>query len=381
MPHVLFYVQHLLGLGHDQRAAAITRALVDAGIDVTYVTGGLTSGELDLAGSQSVALPPLKARDPDYSGLVGPDDRPPDANYWASRRRILMKTFRSSSPDLLLIEMFPFGRWPFRDELLQLLESAHGTSAIACSIRDILEPKMEHHRNQQIVDLIEQFFDAVLVHGDAQFIPLGHTFDLFEKLSNKIHYTGYVCAGSTVIESGQQDGTDEIVVSAGGGATCGPLMLAAASAAACDTRTWRLLIGPNCPPAIRAELHGSANVIVEDVRPDFTNILSKAAASISQAGYNTTMDILSCSVPAVLVPYQTPSQSEQWRRASRLAEYGRISLLPETDLSAKALLRAVEQAKRCDIRETHAIKQDGAKNTADTISQILASGISTSKPI
>ena len=35
MPRVLFYVQHLVGLGHDARTAAITRKLVQLGAEVT----------------------------------------------------------------------------------------------------------------------------------------------------------------------------------------------------------------------------------------------------------------------------------------------------------------------------------------------------------
>jgi predicted glycosyltransferase len=37
---VLVYVQHLLGVGHVKRAAAITRAMVAAGLDVHVVLGG-----------------------------------------------------------------------------------------------------------------------------------------------------------------------------------------------------------------------------------------------------------------------------------------------------------------------------------------------------
>ena len=39
-PRIFFYVQHLLGIGHQARAAAITRAMCRQGLDVTYVSGG-----------------------------------------------------------------------------------------------------------------------------------------------------------------------------------------------------------------------------------------------------------------------------------------------------------------------------------------------------
>ena len=39
-PKLLFYVQHLLGIGHLMRAATIVRAFCDEGYDVTMVSGG-----------------------------------------------------------------------------------------------------------------------------------------------------------------------------------------------------------------------------------------------------------------------------------------------------------------------------------------------------
>ena len=38
---VMFYVQHLLGIGHLVRASRIATALADAGHDVTVISGGM----------------------------------------------------------------------------------------------------------------------------------------------------------------------------------------------------------------------------------------------------------------------------------------------------------------------------------------------------
>jgi len=58
---VLFYVQHLMGVGHQMRAAAVTRELVKAGFDVTYVSGGMSVPGLDLGGASFEQLPPCKS--------------------------------------------------------------------------------------------------------------------------------------------------------------------------------------------------------------------------------------------------------------------------------------------------------------------------------
>ena len=85
MPRVLFYVQHLVGLGHDARTAAITRKLVQLGAEVTRVSGGFEDVELDLSCARYATLPPLKASNPSYETLVGDSGKPPDATYRARR--------------------------------------------------------------------------------------------------------------------------------------------------------------------------------------------------------------------------------------------------------------------------------------------------------
>lgn len=138
MPRVLYYVQHQVGLGHDARTAAITRKLVQLGAEVTYVSGGFGDVELDLSGAQYLTLPPLKASNHSYETLVGDRGKPPDATYRARRSQPLRETFENANSDVLIVETFAFGRWPFREELLTLLDRARSQCLIVCSIRDIL---------------------------------------------------------------------------------------------------------------------------------------------------------------------------------------------------------------------------------------------------
>ena len=48
---VLFYVQHLLGIGHQRRGATLPRAMQRAGMQVTYISGGHGIPNLDLGGA------------------------------------------------------------------------------------------------------------------------------------------------------------------------------------------------------------------------------------------------------------------------------------------------------------------------------------------
>ena len=62
---VLFYCQHLLGVGHISRSLAICRALLDR-FDVVFLQGGPDIGRtLALPGFEHVFLPPLLMREHD----------------------------------------------------------------------------------------------------------------------------------------------------------------------------------------------------------------------------------------------------------------------------------------------------------------------------
>ncbi len=352
----------------------MTRAMICAGLDVTYINGGFSDMPLELLGAGYVPLPPLKAASPAYDGLLGAADTAPDDAYWTLRQERLQDAFEQARPDVLLIETFPFGRWPFRRELLPLLDLAEGRCRILCSVRDILEPKAEGRRNRQIVTLVNQYFDLVLVHGDPVFVPLDETFPRAAEIGQKVRYTGYVASEIATGEGEADEGRGEVIVSAGGGATCEALMQAAAEAASQDGRPWRFLLGPSCPAAVRNFLAATAGMTVEPVRPDFARLLGHAAASVSQAGYNTTLDILSSNTPAVMVPHEGHGQTEQFRRAARLATLGRVALVREEILTGASLLRAIAQAQALKVAASHAIDCDGARCTAELIRGLCAAG-------
>jgi predicted glycosyltransferase len=135
----MVYVQHLLGIGHQMRAAAVIRAMQAAGLDVTCVSGGEAGGMPDLGGVRLIQLPPVKAADATFARLVDPDGREIDDVWREGRREALLAAFHEVAPRVLLVESFPFGRWQFRFELMPLLRAARNRDvAIASSVRDIL---------------------------------------------------------------------------------------------------------------------------------------------------------------------------------------------------------------------------------------------------
>lgn len=353
MTQVMFYVQHLLGIGHVRRAALLARGMVERGIDVCVVLGGREVPEVSFEGCARVLLPPVHAADATFKLLLDDGGNPIDDAWRDHRASRLLFEYQSLRPDVLMIELFPFGRRMFGFELLPLLTAARAEVRpphILCSLRDILVGKENKERNRKTIACARACFDHVLVHGDPRLVPIEASFPPMAAIADMLVYTGYVAdepAGNRHTASPAGDG--EVIVSVGGGAVGIALLravLAARPLSRLADRPWRLITGPNLAAETFAELAWAPppGVIVERWRPDLSALLAECTLSISQAGYNTVMDILMAGARAVLVPFADAAESEQTLRAKVLAERGRVVMVNPAVLSAEILAGAIDRA-------------------------------------
>lgn len=351
-PTILIYVQHLLGIGHLKRAAAIARELTKLGARVVVASGGMPEPRVPLGGGELVQLAPAVSADATFSAIHDAAGKPIDDAWKAARRDRLLDLFERTKPDALLIEMYPFGRRQFRFELIPLLERARAAArppVIACSVRDILIDKKKPARTQESADLIRKFFDLVLVHGDPRLIEFGATFPLADRISDRLRYTGYVGDISGAAPANHRREHGEVLVSAGGGAVGMPLLTAAVAAkplSALNDRPWRIIAGNNLPEAdfvaLAAAVKADPGITLERFRTDFTALLLACHVSVSQGGYNTVMELIATRTPAVIVPFAEGQESEQGLRARLLERHGVLRVLAPEDLTPATLARAID---------------------------------------
>jgi len=377
---VLVYVQHLLGIGHLRRAATLARALAATDLDVTLVSGGFEVPGLSLAGIRWVQLPPAGAIDERFSVLVDAQGDPVDDAWRARRREALLAAWRAVEPQVLLLELFPFGRRQMRFEILPWLDQAIAAArrpVIVSSVRDILGGgQRDPARQDEMLANFERYFDRVVVHGDPHWLRFDRTFRHARVLGERLHYTGYVVDRDERAQPPGSEGHGEVLVSAGGGAVGAALL---ETAIRCRTRTtlaprtWRVLTGVNIAPAASARLRvlaadtGDGRVIVEESRDDFRVLLGNSALSISQAGYNTLMEILDTGARAVVVPFAGGAEIEQTLRSRLLAESGRIECVAEADLTPETLAAAVDRAAGRPRPPPAAVDLNGARRSAELI--------------
>jgi predicted glycosyltransferase len=370
---VLFWVQHLLGSGHLKRAATLARALVERGLEVALVSGGPPAPWLLPPGVALIQLPAVRARDAAFSALVDEADRPLDDALRAVRRSRLLRAFEEHAPQVVITEMFPFGRRGFLFELLPLLEAvgrARPRPWLVASVRDILVTKPDPQRYAWMRDLALAHYDRVLAHTDPALVSFGLTFPYADALGPRLVSTGYLvepgpppCAG------------DEVLVSAGGGRVGGRLLAAALAArplTGLSRRPWRLIAGGASAREELAELAADlpAGVTVEQQRDDFQALLAKSLLSVSQAGYNTVGEVLRLGKPMVLVPFETATETEQTIRARRLKDRGLAEVVWESELTPIGLARAIDAMVGRPAPRRPALDLDGAKASARLVAEL-----------
>ena len=377
----MIWVQHLMGIGHQRRAAAIARALAERGARVALAFGGAGAPDVEVDRIRVVALPAARAADAGYRALVDAHGREVDDAWRGARRDMLLAAFAEHAPQVLVTETWPFGRRLLRFELEPLVDHARAAGCrLVSSIRDVLQPPSKPSRARDAADRVLESYDAVLVHGDPAFVGLDASFPETARIRDRIRYTGYVAQGPGP-DAPPGVGEGEIVVSAGGGVVSHRLVDAALASARddCGLR-WRVLVGPNAGAGALAGWRRAApaNAVVEPNRADFRSILSRARVSVSQAGYNTVTDLLATGVPAVLVPFSAEGEREQSIRARVLAEAGVARVIDEDRLTARALLEAVRHAATQEPAERRPVRLDGAVESAEAIIKTACGAIDPS---
>jgi predicted glycosyltransferase len=297
----------------------------------------------------------------------------------SKRRRLILTAFEELRPDVVFVELYPFGRKKFAFELEPLLERAVTATprpVVVCSLRDILvsQRRDQARHDERASTTVNRYFDAVLVHADPTFATLDESFRPATPLRVPVLHTGFVAPPTEELGSGPR--SDRVIVSAGGGMVGEPLFHAAVAAAgpirARAGLETLVVAGPFLPEP-------AWDWLERQQRPGLTicrrvdglaSEIARSAVSVSQCGYNTTMDLIRDRTPAVVVPFSEGREDEQRRRADRLDALGVLTMLPPDQLTPQRLADAVIGVASS---RPHAIELDldGARRSADITLELV----------
>ncbi|AMK10106.1 glycosyltransferase family protein [Pseudodesulfovibrio indicus] len=380
---IVFYCQHVLGVGHMFRSLEIVKALKDH--EIILVTGGAEVDFEPPANMTRIQLPGLMM-DAKFTRFIPLEEGAEVDEVLIRRLKLFKEIMAEYQPDIFMVELFPFGRKKFRFELLPILKKVrkgeYGKCRAVCSVRDILVEKKDMQRQvERVHGYLNPNFDHVLVHSDPNLVRLDETFPGVEGIVPEVHYTGYVArkpdpAGTAALAAELNLGDTPLVVASVGGGHIGRDLLRgvmAASPVLNETHPHRMMVfaGPYAEEdeflRLQAEAEAHPHITVKRFTKRFLAYLDLAALSVSLGGYNTTMNLLATNTFGLMYPFL--QNREQNMRARRIEEKGGLKVITEEDLGPERLVPLMREGLDRKAAPLH-LDLDGAENSARILEKV-----------
>ena len=336
-PRVLFYSHDTFGLGHLRRSRTLAAALTgsDQQMSALIITGSPVAGRFTFPERVDyVRLPGVTKRS---DGTYVSDKLDFDIEETTIIRAGLIKSLvELFEPDIIVVDKEPTG---FRGELRPALEWVRktGNTKLILGLRDVLDgPDLlaEEWERKGAVQAMEKYYDEIWVYGLKSVYDPTEGLNLSEKIRQRMIWTGYLRRESVTRD--ELPDKPYILVTPGGGGDGRAMVdhvLLAYEKDPTLSPVALLVYGPFLTGDVRADFErrvANLDGRVLDVGFDsrMESLMAGAQGVVAMGGYNTFCEILSCDVPAVIVPRTVP-RLEQYIRASRAQELGLVRMFDE----------------------------------------------------
>ncbi|MDJ0693527.1 glycosyltransferase [Mastigocoleus sp. MO_188.B34] len=390
---ILFYCQYHLGMGHLVRSLEILRSLAKD-FQVCFVKAGWeVEGFEAPAGVQVVTLPLLLSENRQVKVADSSQDL---EEVKQVRQDKLLQVFEEFQPDCLITEGYPFNKHQFEFEAIPLLQRIKATgrkTKVVSSLRDIVMAK--HYDNREAVtdkicNLMNQYFDLLLVHSDPKFHNLAESFPRIKEIQSQIKYTGYVAQSSPENPLLTEEdlatlnlNQPTILVTIGGGQLGHDLLESILQAIPLISKSLPHQIiafaGPFFPAEkflkLQETVANQTNLTLRKYTANLIPYMEKAELSISLCGYNTTMNILRTGVNSMIFP--SNKDWEQKIRAEKLEKLGLTEIIHPADLNPESLSQKIiaNLNKQGSVNTCEPIELEGAQKTSSLLQEFLENAV------
>ena len=221
----------------------------------------------------------------------------------------------------------------------------------------------------------------LLIHGDPNFVKLNLSFSRINDLTCPVHYTGYVVQPLPDKRTITLD-KPTILVSVGGGRFGHDLLECVARAAPIlkdkIPHHIQVFTGAFSPDEVLFKLQDLTkdldNITCDRYTTNLLDYMQQADLSIGMGGYNTTMNILSTGIKAMMMAFQGNNDKEQETRLQKLDSLGRVKMIQPKDLQpekfAGQIINYLEQTP-----SNLTLNLNGVKNTSDYLQQLISENL------
>jgi len=373
---IILHCQYVYGIGHFVRAIELAHGLSKY-FQVYMINGGESVPNFDLHETVKLIQLPAIYKEENSALLLSVDSSITIEECFQIRKTIIKQTVEDVKPDILITEHFPFGLL-FENEVIELItevKKLNQSSKIVSSVRDIIESSKGGKKDEYISELINKWYDLILVHGDERLVALPLSFSKTTKVNIPIFHTGYIV---------RHIPKEQISVDY-------PLILASVAAGRLGNELLDALI--NSHLLIKQKIKHKLVLFSGAFQKDFSSLkekvyalhsddieiyffdskkylkyLSNASLVISLGGYNSIIE--SVAAKKTMLVYQrgfSGGNEEQDLRITLFENHGSLSILKPDDLKKETLpniiVRIIDDAKSVKIE----LNIDGVQNSINAL--------------
>lgn len=380
-PRILVHCQYVYGIGHFVRTVELARGLCKR-FQVFILNGGEVVPNFELPEKVKFIQLPAIYKDEKSEYLSPVDDSITLNDCFLSREKIIKQLVEEIKPDILLTEHFPFGLL-FETEVMGLINKVrevNSTVKIVSSVRDVIESSLGGKRDAYICDLINTWYDMVLVHGDEKFAALSKSFPQISKINIPIVHTGYIVRPIPVIN--KRESSPIILTSVAGGRVGNELLDAIIDShlEILAKKGHKLILFSGAfqkdfkeQQDKVASLH-SNNIILHmfDSRK-YLRYLSNASLIISLGGYNSIIESVSAKKPMLVYQREfAGGNKEQNLRIKLFERTGHLGVIAPEDLKVERLSNLILDKLNKLVVSEHELDMNGVQNSSRRLVNLLS---------
>lgn len=379
---VFIHCQYVYGIGHFVRTTELANGL-SQNFHVYIFNGGENIPNFEFSSAVNFIQLPAVYKEEARNELIPVDKSEKLSDCFDRRRNILHHWIKKIVPDLIITEHFPFGLL-FEKEAVDMIETAQEVNPnvkIVCSVRDIIESSKGNSNDGYACDLLNKFYDFVLVHGDESFAPLSKSFPEINKIKIPVFHTGYIVRALT-----NKSNSESI-----------PVILASVAAGRLGSELLDAMIDTHA--RLKAELSHRlilfSGVFQKDLkklqnkvsslqsndlliypfdRRKYLGCLSTASLVISLGGYNSIIESVSVNKPLLVYNREfAGGNEEQNLRIKMFQKAGYLEVINPKDLEVDRLANLILiTLNKWDVPDFE-LNMNGVQNTRRQLLSLLKS--------
>ncbi len=376
-PKIVFHCQYVYGIGHFVRTVELARGLSKY-FSVYILNGGERVPNFDISSEINIIQLPAIYKDENANFLS-----PIDSNYsidecFLIRQNIIYEAINNLKPEILITEHFPFGLL-FKNEVLDLITRVKlltPNAKIVCSVRDIIESARGSKYDKITLELLNKWYDMVLIHSDENYYHLKNSFSKFNEILVKHFHTGYIVNVNN--SNVKTDNVKPIILASIAGGRLGKELLSlliSSHVLLNQTIKHKLVLFTGAfesnieklKDEIR-ELNSNDIELYSFDRKSYLNYFSKADLVISLGGYNSIIESISNHKKLLVYKREfTQGNEEQDLRIKLFNELGLLDVIYKEDLDNVNIVDLIIKSLNSEVVKNVNINVKGVEFSTDLI--------------